>query len=156
MKLNFEVIKNNTSPKNLEKAKDYIHKFQKITLQGDILRGEVQGSQKEIYEVQVCCTDNDYLKSTCTCPAQMDFCKHAAALCLTYLAQESGIKQEQTLPEQYILDMDETFLKEKLLSLLPEFPGLLEKLTQGSHLISMPLEKNQPQESDEDWESWEF
>ena len=134
MKLNFEDIKNNASPQTFEKAQSYLDKFVHWTRQEDTLRGKVNGSEGKAYEVEVCCSDPSYLKAHCSCPAKTDFCKHATALCLTYLLNDRKPKEIHSTPEQAILAMDEHSLKEKIVSLLPEFPGLAEKLTAGLSL----------------------
>lgn len=153
MKLSFEDVKNNASSQTLEKAQSYVNKFTQWTTQGETLRGTVPGSAGNVYHVEVCCSDQDYLKASCSCPVKTEFCKHAAALCLTYLAGKSTPKSLLVTPEQAILAMSEMTLKEKIISLLPEFPGLADRLTDGL-LLQSSAAKSSPEE-DEDGEEWE-
>ena len=82
------------------KARDYIHAVSKLRWQDNTLSGEVQGTARRPYAVDVHFYDTEdgpWIESECTCPVAFD-CKHVAALLIAGLEKmpkpQVGVRPE--------------------------------------------------------------
>ncbi|MDY6820934.1 MAG: hypothetical protein SVN78_04865 [Deferribacterota bacterium] len=84
LKLTEEQIKNISSTMVLQRAENYIGRFFDCEFDGSTIRGKIKGNHG-VYNVELK-IDTDPLEYKCDCKtAQKMFCKHAAALGLTYI-----------------------------------------------------------------------
>jgi len=84
LKLTEEQLKNISSGITLQRAENYVGKFYECEIEGNRLRGKIKGNHG-VYNVELI-IDSDPLNFTCDCSSSKEmFCKHAAALGLTYI-----------------------------------------------------------------------
>lgn len=84
LKLTEEQLRNISTSINIQRAENYVGKFFDCKMEDNILKGKIRGNHG-IYEVELR-IDTDPLTFTCQCNASKEmFCKHAAALGLTYI-----------------------------------------------------------------------
>ena len=84
VKLKEEQLRNICTPMNFQRAENYIGRFYDCKLEGTVLTGKVKGNHG-IYSVELK-IDTDPLEYKCGCETSKTmFCKHAAALGLTYI-----------------------------------------------------------------------
>jgi len=84
IKLKEEQLRNICTPMNFQRAENYIGRFYDCKLEGTVLTGKVKGNHG-IYSVELK-IDTDPLEYKCGCETSKTmFCKHAAALGLTYI-----------------------------------------------------------------------
>ncbi|MGF6971973.1 putative Zn finger protein [Paraburkholderia sp. JPY465] len=73
--------------RTVARARDYVHAVSKLRWQDNVLSGEVQGTARRPYTVDVQfydTADGLWAESECSCPVGYD-CKHAAALLIAGL-----------------------------------------------------------------------
>lgn len=84
VKLTEEQLKNISSGLCLQRAENYVGKFQHCSIDGDVLKGTIRGNHGD-YHVKID-VGTDPIAYECGCVNAKDvFCKHAAALGLTYI-----------------------------------------------------------------------
>jgi hypothetical protein len=84
IKLTEDQLKNICTSLNMQRAENYVGKFHNCRIEGNYLKGTVKGNHGD-YEVTLK-IDSDPLGYTCACETSKSmFCKHAAALGLTYI-----------------------------------------------------------------------
>jgi uncharacterized Zn finger protein len=117
-----EQIKNICSPINLQRAENYISRFYDCEMDRTTIRGRVRGNHG-VYDVELT-LDSDPLKYKCGCETSKTmFCKHAAALGLTYIytpwvfAPDIQIKKDEI---KTVEDLDLYLRKIKLKSLIED------------------------------------
>ncbi len=99
-----------------------------VTLRGDTLRGEVEGSQYEPYQVQIEFDDTDIVETACSCPYDHGgICKHRVAVLLTYVRDPDRIDQRPSVSE-LLADADPAELREVILDLVEQHPELAARV----------------------------
>lgn len=84
IKLTEEQLKNISSAICLQRAENYVGKFQNCSMEGSVLKGTIKGNHGD-YHVTLR-FDGDPITYECGCDNSKEFfCKHAAALGLTYI-----------------------------------------------------------------------
>lgn len=84
VKLTEEQLKNISSGLCLQRAENYVGKFQNCSVEGSVLKGTIKGNHGD-YHVKLD-VGTDPISYECGCEKAKDcFCKHAAALGLTYI-----------------------------------------------------------------------
>lgn len=84
IKLTEEQLKNICSGINLQRAENYVGKFHNCSVDGSIIKGTIKGNHGD-YEVSLDLA-SDPIGYKCCCENSKElFCKHAAALGLTYI-----------------------------------------------------------------------
>ncbi len=84
LKLTEEQLKNISSSICLQRAENYVGKFQNCSVDGSVLKGTIRGNHGD-YHVKLE-FDKDPILYGCGCENSKDhFCKHCAALGLTYI-----------------------------------------------------------------------
>jgi len=84
LRLTEEQLKNISSSITLQRAENYVGKFYDCEIEGSKLKGKIKGNHG-VYNVELF-IDSDPLDFKCDCNASKEmFCKHAAALGLTYI-----------------------------------------------------------------------
>ncbi|MDQ2052751.1 SWIM zinc finger family protein [Natronolimnohabitans sp. A-GB9] len=95
-----------------------------ITHRGDTLRGEVEGSQYEPYQVRIELDDTGIVETTCSCPYDHGgICKHRVTVLLTYVRDPDSIDQRPSVSE-LVADADPADLREVILDLVEHHPEL--------------------------------
>lgn len=83
-KLNEDQLKEVSTPLNLQRAENYVGKFTNCSLDGSLLKGTIKGNHGAYQTVLK--IDSDPISFSCDCSNSKEvFCKHAAALGLTYI-----------------------------------------------------------------------
>lgn len=83
-KLTEDQLRNSATSLIIQRAENYIGKFIDCKIEGPVLKGKIKGNHG-IYSVEIK-IDNDPISYKCDCStAKTSFCKHAAALGLTYI-----------------------------------------------------------------------
>ncbi len=83
-KLTEEQLKNISSSINLQRAENYVGKFHNCSIDNSCIKGTIKGNHGD-YTVSMD-IDTDPIQFKCDCEkGQEVFCKHAAALGLTYI-----------------------------------------------------------------------
>lgn len=84
IKLTEEQLKNISSSINLQRAENYVGKFHNCSVNDSLIKGTIRGNHGD-YTVTLK-IDTDPIQFECECEKGQDvFCKHAAALGLTYI-----------------------------------------------------------------------
>jgi uncharacterized Zn finger protein len=84
IKLTEEQLKNISTGINLQRAENYVGKFNGCSIDGSVIKGTIRGNHGD-YNVTLK-IDSDPIEYECGCSKAKDiFCKHAAALGLTYI-----------------------------------------------------------------------
>ena len=84
LKLTEDQLKNICTPLNMQRAENYVGKFYDCKIEGPYLTGVIKGNHGD-YEVKLK-IDTDPLEYSCGCNTSKEmFCKHSAALGLTYI-----------------------------------------------------------------------
>lgn len=84
IKLTEEQLKNISSSINLQRAENYVGKFHNCSIENSSIKGTIRGNHGD-YNVSLK-IDSDPILFECECEKGKDvFCKHAAALGLTYI-----------------------------------------------------------------------
>ncbi len=105
-------IRDSCEWKTFERAYEYVSsaELRKRIVWENLLGAEIVGNYG-IYQVSIE-VEKDNLNAQCTCPAEMDFCKHAVALGLTWIEDpESFFNINQLMDglrgnsKDYLLDM---------------------------------------------------
>lgn len=84
IKLTEEQLKNICSGINLQRAENYVGKFQNCSIDGAIVKGTIKGNHGD-YEVTLDLSTDPIGYKCCCENSKEHFCKHAAALGLTYI-----------------------------------------------------------------------
>lgn len=83
-KLTEDQLRNSATSLIIQRAENYIGKFTNCKIEGPILKGKIKGNHG-IYDVELK-IDSDPIQYKCQCEtSKTSFCKHAAALGLTYI-----------------------------------------------------------------------
>lgn len=122
IKLTEEQLRNISTPLNLQRAENYVGKFFDCKVEGSKLTGKIRGNHG-IYDVCLS-IDSDPLVYECQCDSSKDmFCKHAAALGLTYVYTPWVFETDEVISRDNINSFEELQFyvkKSKLKTLLEE------------------------------------
>lgn len=134
VKLNEEQLKNICEPLTLQRAENYVGKFSDCKVEGTTLTGKIKGNHG-VYSV-ILHIDSDPITYTCDCDkSHAYFCKHAAALGLTYIYTPWVFATDRTLDRNDISSFDDLsfFVRSTTLKSLMED---LKKQNVGVSVIS--------------------
>ena len=99
-----------------------------VTHRGDTLRGEVEGSQYEPYQVRVELDDTGIVETACSCPYDHGgICKHRVAVLLTYIRDPDSIDQRPSVSD-LVADADPSELRDVSLDLVEHHPELAARV----------------------------
>ncbi|BAI80684.1 conserved hypothetical protein [Deferribacter desulfuricans SSM1] len=106
LKLTEDQLRNICSPINLQRAENYVGKFFDCKIQDNTIYGKIKGNHG-IYNVSLK-IDSDPLEYSCECKTSKEmFCKHAAALGLTYIYTPWVFETDEKLERDQIKTLDE-------------------------------------------------
>ena len=99
-KINFSFseaqLRAKVSQKTYQRAQEYVMQFTHQTIQGNEISGKVEGNYGTYTTFLHVSDKGDFLEGRCSCrAADQDFCKHSAALGLTYLATPESFVQKE-------------------------------------------------------------
>lgn len=127
-----DTIRRYTTPETLRRGRDYYQHdaVGALTLRGQTLTGEVEGSAEEPYRVS--CTlptqVDGAIAATCSCPYDWGgWCKHIVAVLLTYSADPTDVAEQPPL-EQLLATLTREQLQATLLRLVALEPDLAEAI----------------------------
>ncbi|WP_324665827.1 SWIM zinc finger family protein [Haloarcula sediminis] len=99
-----------------------------IVRRGKKLRGTVEGSQYEPYQVRIDFDETGVSDTACSCPYDHGgICKHRVATLLTYIRDPSEIDQRPPVPE-LIEEADPEDLRDILMNLAESHPKLADRV----------------------------
>jgi len=106
IKLSEEQLKNISTPLNLQRAENYVGKFYDCSVNGAELTGKIRGNHG-VYEVKLK-IDTDPIDYQCDCETSKEtFCKHTAALGLTYIYTPWVFKSDEKIDRSNINNTEE-------------------------------------------------
>ncbi|GEM46545.1 SWIM zinc finger family protein [Deinococcus cellulosilyticus] len=115
------------SDKTLQKARAILHKgdLELIELSRHTIMGNVMGSEGKYYTMSV----ESNGRFSCTCPAEVQPCKHVAALLLVVEGYDDGDQEPELSLEDHVANLDLSTAQELLLELaeIPKVRRLLMK-----------------------------
>ncbi len=127
-----DTIRRNSTPETLRRGRDYYQHdaVGALTLRGQTLTGEVEGSAEEPYRVS--CTlptqVDGAIAATCSCPYDWGgWCKHIVAVLLTYSADPDDVAEKPPL-ERLLAALTREQLQATLLRLVALEPDLAEAI----------------------------
>jgi uncharacterized Zn finger protein len=105
-KLSEEQLKNISTTLNLQRAENYVGKFVDCSIEGSLLKGTIKGNHGAY--ITTLKIDLDPIEFTCDCTNSKEvFCKHAAALGLTYIYTPWVFATEKKLDRKNIKTFDD-------------------------------------------------
>lgn len=112
----------------IQRGKQYYRDgaVESMVLRGDVLMGEVQGSEIAPYLVSCTLTDTGITQTVCTCPYGA-WCKHVVALCLAYSNEPMQVREAPTL-DSLLADLDSTQLRTLVAQLATQDMALIEEI----------------------------
>lgn len=109
------------------KAEDYLDNVSNIRIEGNELHSSVQGTMPRPYKVKISYR-NDAFIPECSCPAEMDFCKHVAATLMVVkgrnVAKIKKLEVSNKDLESYVSELG----KEELVALVKEYAGRFNEI----------------------------
>ena len=127
-KLTEALIRNLTSAQSFSRGEEYFiaGAVSDLTLRGNRLRAQVEGSRYDPYQVVVELDAAGVIDATCTCPYDLgSYCKHIVAVILAYIRQPDHVTERRPVAELLVpLDRDE--LADLLTNLLSEHAHLVD------------------------------
>lgn len=143
IKLTEEQLRNISTGINLQRAENYVGKFFDCRLEGGLLKGKIKGNHG-IYDVELR-IDSDPLSFVCQCKTSKEmFCKHAAALGLTYIYTPWAFETDNKIERKSISSVEELqfFLRTtKMKTLLDELRKCCVGLAKLSELTGIPVQQ---------------
>jgi uncharacterized Zn finger protein len=121
------VIRQNAEPNSFARGREYFQDgaVSELTLRGDILQAEVEGSDIEPYQVTVTLDASGIVEADCTCPYDWGgWCKHIVATLLAVLNAPELLEEKPPL-ETLLASLDREQLQALLLKLARRQPGLI-------------------------------
>jgi SWIM zinc finger len=127
-KLTEALIRNLTSAQSFSRGEEYFiaGAVSDLTLRGNSLRAQVEGSRYDPYQVVVELDAAGVIDATCTCPYDLgSYCKHIVAVLLAYIRQPDHVTERRPVAELLVpLGRDE--LADLLTKLLSEHAHLVD------------------------------
>ncbi|MGA1847321.1 SWIM zinc finger family protein [Deferribacter abyssi] len=143
LKLTEDQLRNICTPINLQRAENYVGKFFDCKIQDNIIVGKIKGNHG-VYNVSLK-IDSDPLEYSCECKTSKEmFCKHAAALGLTYIYTPWVFETDEKIERDSIKTLDELsfYLKTtKLKTLIDELRKKGVGVAKLSDLIGVSLQQ---------------
>ncbi|KAA0257438.1 hypothetical protein FHQ18_10345 [Deferribacter autotrophicus] len=143
LKLTEDQLRNICTPINLQRAENYVGRFFDCKIQNNIIVGKIKGNHG-IYNVTLK-IDSDPLEYSCECKTSKEmFCKHAAALGLTYIYTPWVFESDEKIERGNIKTLDELsfYLKTtKLKTLIDELRKKGVGVAKLSDLIGVSLQQ---------------
>jgi uncharacterized Zn finger protein len=142
-KLSEEQLRNISTPLNLQRAENYVGKFIDCSVEGSLLKGTIKGNHGAyITTLQI---DSDPIKFSCECSNSKEvFCKHAAALGLTYIYTPWVFASSRKLDRKSITTFDDIkfYIKTTTLkSLLDDVRGKNISSSQVAELAGVSIQQ---------------
>ncbi len=122
------IIRQHTSSQTYQRAENYFHSGAVLSLQlrGNVLSGQVEGSQYYPYRVQVLMDEGGVIEAVCDCPYDWGgWCKHIAAILLACIHEAEVIEEKPEL-EELLVGLNRDELEAVLLGLVERNPDLLD------------------------------
>jgi len=113
-------------PQSYDRGENYYDEgaIVEVVWRGETLRGTVEGSQYEPYQVRIDFDETGVLDTACSCPYDHGgICKHRVATLLTYIRGPSEIDQRPPVAE-LVEEADPEDLRDILISLVESHPKL--------------------------------
>jgi len=105
-KLTEEQLKNISTSLNLQRAENYVGKFSNCSVDGSVIKGVIRGNHGD-YQVTLK-IDSDPIGYECGCETSKDsFCKHAAALGLSYIYTPWEFASNQKMDRKSLNTIDD-------------------------------------------------
>lgn len=109
------------------KAEDYLDNVSNLRIEGNELHSSVQGTMPRPYKVKVSYS-NDAFIAECSCPAEMDFCKHVAATLLAARGRNVARIKKPKVPNEDIASYVSELEKEDLAALVTEYAKRFDEI----------------------------
>ncbi|HLO48940.1 MAG TPA: SWIM zinc finger family protein, partial [Kamptonema sp.] len=123
-------LRQNSSPQSFERGETYYRNgaVEALTLRGNILQAEVEGSQAPSYRVRLSFESQNLAEASCTCAYSFGgWCKHIVATLLVCLHQPQKIEERPTL--EHLLDrLNHQQTQLLLQNLAAEQPDLTDRI----------------------------
>lgn len=91
-----------------------------------MIQAEIRGNYGN-YRVGLSRDEDGFLEPFCTCPADMYFCKHAAAIGVTWIHEPATFFNIESLPEM-LAEKSKSEVTEIILRMVQLYPGCLTVL----------------------------
>ncbi|ADR18916.1 SWIM zinc finger family protein [Calditerrivibrio nitroreducens] len=142
-KLSEDQLRNSATTLIIQRAENYIGKFNNCKIEGPVLKGTIKGNHG-IYNVELK-IDTDPIQYKCDCDtAKTSFCKHAAALGLTYIYTPWVFELDHIPDRTKISSFEELqyYVKTvKLKDLLEDLRGCCITVAQLSELLGISAQQ---------------
>jgi uncharacterized Zn finger protein len=141
-----DTILHNTNPKSRERGEAYYRNdaVNALTLRGNILQAEVEGSEAQPYCVRLSFENQGFTEVTCTCAYSFDgWCKHVVATLLVCLRQPQKILERPTL-ECLLNGLNHQQTQLLLQNLVAEQPELIDRIDNHITRITDTTPSQQP------------
>jgi len=143
IKLSEEQLKNISSSINLQRAENYVGKFKNCSINNSSIKGTIRGNHGD-YEVSLK-IDSDPIEFNCECGKDdKTFCKHAAALGLTYIYTPWVFVSGQKMDRKSVRTIDEIKLYIKttpLITLLDELKSIDVSISKLADLSGISMKQ---------------
>jgi hypothetical protein len=143
VKLTEEQLKNISSGINLQRAENYVGKFINCSVDDSFIKGTIRGNHGD-YTVTLK-IDVDPIEYSCDCEKGKDvFCKHAAALGLTYIYTPWVFSSNQIIDRKSLRTTDEIkfYIKTTpLKQLLDDLKTINVSVSQLADLSGIPIKR---------------
>ncbi|MFQ3613687.1 MAG: SWIM zinc finger family protein [Cyanobacteriota bacterium] len=124
------LIRQNTAPRVLERARNLVSDGSILQLheRGEQIHARVQGSEFTPYEVVFTFGSGNRVDASCTCPYEDGgWCKHCAAVALSYLHNPQEIEKRPSV-EELLQPLDSTQLRQLIQALIQGESYLLRQV----------------------------
>jgi len=143
VKLTEEQLKNISSSINLQRAENYVGKFHNCSVDSSFIKGTIRGNHGD-YTVTLK-IDTDPIEYECQCEKGKEvFCKHAAALGLTYIYTPWVFASNHKMDRKAIRTTEEIkfYIKTTpLKQMLDELKKIDISVSQLSELSGIPMKR---------------
>lgn len=109
------------------KAEDYLDNVSNIRIEGNELLSSVQGTMPRPYKVKISYR-NDAFIPECSCPAEMDFCKHVAATLMVAKGKKLAKIKKFNVSNEDIASYVSELGKEDLIALVNEYARRFDEI----------------------------
>ncbi|MBK1990669.1 SWIM zinc finger domain-containing protein [Sphaerospermopsis aphanizomenoides BCCUSP55] len=134
-------IRRHANAKSFQKGEAYydVGAVISVTQRGKLFQAEVEGSQAQIYHVNISLKDDGLTLGRCTCPYHLEgWCKHIVATMLVCVRHPEIIEQRPSL-EELINRLDYIQTQKLLRELVAEYPQILEAIDQQVSWMTNPM-----------------
>lgn len=141
VKLTEEQLKNISTSMNLQRAENYVGKFINCSVDSSIISGTIRGNHGD-YKVTLK-IDTDPIEYNCDCGKE-EFCKHAAALGLTYIYTPWVFASNQKLDRKSLRTTEEVkfYIKTTpLKQFIDDLKSIDVSVSQLAELSGLPMKR---------------